>query len=196
MNRFTTAAFAASALCALQISTPVQAQDQPPSGPNSPPSWEALVHCADMTDAKKELDCYRAAMRDAGYRRNPQVSAAERRKTFGLDLPPTKVARHEDKAHAPAQAQGSGKPSGLAAADNKAEDASRLTFTISEVAYTQPLNQLLIVTSDGAVWVQDDTIPLNFTPKRGATVEINKTVFGGYFCKFDRSNAMRCIRRN
>ena len=82
------------------------------------------------------------------------------------------------------------------AAKAKAEDENHITVQIVEVAYTQPLNKLLIVTSDGGVWEQDDTIRLTFTPRAGQSVEINKTRFGGYFCKFDRTNAVRCVRKN
>jgi hypothetical protein len=200
MNRFVTAAFAAAALAALQTTSPVQAQEQPAPQAHIPPSWDTLAHCADMTDKDRELECYRAAMRDAGYRRNPKVAAAERRKTFGLNLSPfgPSGGKGTAKADGPALAQAGRDPAApaAAAATPPVEDQSRITVTISDVAYTQPLNQLLIVTSDGAVWLQDDSIPLNFTPKRGQTVEIRKTMFGGYFCKFDRTNSMRCVRRN
>ena len=183
MNRLVTTVIAAALAGGLQIATAASAQDK------TPPSWEALSRCADMTDPAKELDCYRAAMRDAGYVRNPQVAAAERHKTFGLTLPTLHKSPEKAKPAETAQAPG-------AAPSVEGENESRISVKIVEVAYTRPLNQLLIVTSDGGVWEQTDTIPLTFTPRAGDSLEIRKTRFGGYFCKFDRTNAVRCERKN
>jgi hypothetical protein len=185
MNRLQTIAVAVAALGAMQAATPVSAQP----APNAPPSWDALVHCADMTDSAKELECYRTAMRAAGYRRNPEREAAEQRKGFGLSLPkfgPSKPEKGAAVAAAP----------GTPTAEPPKADANVITVTVAEVAYMRPLNQLLIVTTDGAVWAQNDTEPVNFEPKRGQTVTIRRTPFGGYFCDFGRSNAVRCERRN
>jgi hypothetical protein len=175
---------------ALGLIAPALAQDQP-----SPPSWDTLVRCANMTDSDKELECYRAAMKAAGYRRNPEVVEAQKKKTFGLNLPgagggkPEKTPKvHENAKAAP--------PAGAPSAGQEAENADRIVVEIVEVAYTRPLNQLLIVTKDGGVWKQIDTIPLNFTPRAGQSMEVRKTAFGGYFCRFDRTNAVRCERRN
>ena len=182
MNRTVTiAAAAAVATFGLTVgmAPSALAQDQP-----QPPSWETLTHCADQPDAAKELECYRAAMKAAGYVRSPARVAAERHKTFGIELPGT------HKAEKP-------KPSETAqAAPSGAEDQDHISVKIVEVAYTKPLNQLLIVTDDGGVWEQTDTIPLTFTPKAGQSIEIRKTTFGGYFCKFDRTNSVRCVRKN
>ena len=182
MNRLVTTVIAAAVAGALQFPITARAQDK------APPSWDTLAKCADMTDAAKELDCYRAAMRAAGYVRNPQVAAAERHKTFGVELP----SLHK-RAEKPSRGE---KAEAGAAPAAEAEDADHITVKIVEVAYTRPLNQLLMVMSDGGVWVQTDTISLTFEPKPGQSLEIRKTRFGGYFCKFDRSNAVRCERRN
>ena len=182
MNRLQTIALSLASLGAMQLAAPAQAQP----APAAPPSWDTLVRCADMTDSAKELECYRAAMRASGYRRNVERDAAEQRKTFGL-VPPLFAKK-------PAQPKGEAEAARGAAP--QAVDQDRTEVTIAEVAYMRPLNQLLIVTTDGAVWVQDDTESVNFEPKRGATMEIRKTAFGGYFCRFDRTNAVRCKRQN
>jgi hypothetical protein len=177
---------AVAALAALLIAPAgAQAQDQPAQP--TPPSWDTLVHCADMPDAAKELDCYRAAMKASGYKRNQQVVQAERHKAFGLELPTGKHEKAPKPERGAAVAAGQ-QPGG--------ESEDRINVKIVEVAYTRPLNQLLIVTSDGGVWEQTDTNPLTFTPHAGDSMEINKTRFGGYFCKFDRSNSVRCVRKN
>jgi hypothetical protein len=175
-------AIAALATGALQIAAPALAQEQ-----NTPPSWDTLARCAQMTDDAQELACYRAAMKAAGFKRNPEVAAQEQRKSFGKappEFPKTaEKPKHAEKAQPPAR-------------EEEELPADRITTTIVEVAYTQPLNKLLLVTADGAVWVQTDTVPLTFTPRAGQSIEIRKTRFGGYFCKFDRTNAVRCERRN
>lgn len=186
MNRLQTTALAFAALGALQVAAAAPARAQ--SAPHDPPSWETLSRCADMIDSAKELECYRAAMKAAGYRRNAERDAAEQRKGFGLSLP--KFAAKPEKGNAQAAAPGAAAPEGPNADHDKVE------VTIAEVAFMRPLNQLLIVTTEGAVWAQTDTEPVNFEPKRGQTMEIRRTAFGGYFCKFDRSNAVRCERRN
>jgi hypothetical protein len=182
MTKAVTIALAAALLAAAPAA---QAQEQAP--PKTPPSWDTLAHCADMPDSAKELECYRAAMRAAGYVRAPERVAAERHKTFGIEL--GGGHKHGEKA----------KPSEMAKAEPSGpggEDASHINVKIVEIAYTRPLNQLLIVTDDGGVWEQTDTIPLTFTPHAGDPIEIRKTAFGGYFCKFDRTNAVRCERKN
>jgi hypothetical protein len=187
MTRAARYALAAGVCATLGIAHAAHAQEPP----KSPPSWETLAHCADMPDSAKELECYRAAMRAAGYVRSPDRVAAERHKTFGIELPGGHKQGEKAKPSESAQAQ----PTGPAAGPN-GEDASHIKVRIVEIAYTRPLNQLLIVTDDGGVWEQTDTIPLTFTPKAGDPIEIRKTAFGGYFCKFDRTNAVRCERKN
>jgi len=180
MNRLMTTVIAAAAAGALQIPVAAYAQDK------APPSWETLSKCANMPDSDKELECYRAAMRAAGFVRNPQVEAAERHKTFGVQLPSLK-GHKENKRAEKAEAQ-----PGAAGG----EDEDHISVKLVEVAYTRPLNQLLMVMSDGGVWVQTDTVSLTFDPKPGQSIEIRKTRFGGFFCKFDRTNAVRCERKN
>ncbi len=188
MNRLATAALAAAALVG---ATPVWAQEQPTS-----PPWSVLARCADMTDANKELECYRAAMREAGYRRNPERDAAEHRKSFGLELPSIRLGKQTKGSSARGNAQVAQAPGQSPGPASEAQDPNRVVVTISAIAYTRPLNQIMIVTTDGAVWLQDDTISVNFQPKPGDTVKISRTAFGGYFCDFGRSNAVRCIRKN
>ena len=185
MNRLMLTVMASALATALPMATPARSQVK------TPPSWDALTQCADMTDATKGWDCFQDAMKAAGYARNPQVALAERHKTFGLALP--SLPRHEKRAKPPKTAE---TREASVASPATAEDENRITVQIVEVAYTQPLKQLLIVTSDGGVWEQVDTIPLTFTPRAGQSIEITKTRFGGYFCKFDRTNAVRCVRKN
>ena len=183
MNRAGTAACVAAAIAAFHVAAPARAQEL-----HASPSWDALTRCADMTDPKQELECYRAEMRQAGYRRNPERDAAEHRKSFGLELPSIRLGRQDKKANGGEDQAAGGAPEGL--------DQNQAVVTISAIAYTKPLNQIMMVTTDGAVWLQDDTVRVNFSPKPGDMVKISRTAFGGYFCDFGRSNAVRCVRKN
>ena len=185
MNRVGKVACVAAAFTAFHIAASARAQE-----PHASPSWDALTRCADMTDPKKELECYRAEMRQAGYRRNSERDAAEHRKSFGLELPSIKLGGQAKPATG-----GEAKAAGPAR-EAPDQDQNRVVITISAIAYTRPLNQIMIVTTDGAVWLQDDTVPVNFSPKAGDKVKISKTAFGGYFCDFGHSNAVRCVRKN
>ncbi len=160
-----------------------------PSGP--PPSWESLVPCTQKADTAEGYACFVAALRGAGFKPDTEAAAAAHRKSFGLNILPGKKEKPEKPEKAPRQAKGQA-PSEAPAG----EDENRITVKIVEVAYTKPLDQMLIVTADGAVWKQTDTIALNFRPSAGQTMEISKTRFGGYFCKFNRTDAVRCERKN
>jgi hypothetical protein len=54
--------------------------------------------------------------------------------------------------------------------------------------------KLVLTTSDGAVWRPLETDPILPTPVEGQTMTIEKTIFGGFFCKPSKHAAFRCIR--
>ena len=96
MNRFCETGMRALAAClALGAATSAAGQDVPmPPGP--PPSWGALIPCAQKADPAEGFKCYQAALRAAGYTPNPEIAATERRRKFGLSLP--LVAPHKPAA--------------------------------------------------------------------------------------------------
>lgn len=151
----------------------------------APPSWETLVRCAQMADSDDELACYREAMRAAGFRADPKVVEADRKRRFGLSLP---SLRRRGDTEAPAQAA----RSGAAPAAAEPEDDS-VTVEIAQVALIPPMNRLLLITADGGVWEQTDTDAVNPRPRPGRTFEIRRTGMGGYFCRFGRVS-VRCKR--
>ena len=165
----------------------------------TPPSWDTLVHCAKMANDSASLACFRAAMRAAGYGPKPEEVAAEHKRLFGLPIPEIKLQRRAAEAkgeEAGAQAAG---PAGAATAVAEAPapvDEDRVTVELSEVALTQPLNRLLLITTDGAIWAQTDDTRVARLPRKGQSVEIERGAIGGYFCKVDKWTKVRCERRH
>ncbi len=182
----------AALLVAFILSAPTGAafaQDKPAAPAGPPPSWEVLMRCAGMTDADAELSCYRSAMRDAGFAASPQVALAEHRKHFGLALPAVNLLRHKPKERGAAA-----RPSNPAEPPAAVVDEDQLSVVLDQVSLIPPFNKLLLITTDGQVWEQLDTEEVNPRPKKGQSIKILRSRFGGYFCKFDRTTSMRCTR--
>ena len=165
------------------------AHAQQASAARTPPSWDALVKCAEIGDDEMELACYRAAMRDAGYRPSEAAVAAQKR-GFGINslLRRKKDDTSEDVAEAG--------PRGAAPAGPESErlDKDRVTAVLAQVAVIPPSNRLLLITTDGTIWEQLDTETVYPLPKKGQSFEIRRNKFGGWLCAFDKRNAVRCER--
>ena len=188
------ALIAAATLAASWVASTARAQPAEPAPTRSPPSWDALAHCADISADEEVAACFRAAMKAAGYQPTPKV-AADRRRRFGLDLP---VIRREHAPKPPkaqvAQTEASHAPAG--ATPDNGDDRNRVSVELSDVATIPPENRLLLVTTDGAVWRQPDDERVSPCPKPGQKIQIERNSFGGYFCRFDRLTKVRCTRRN
>ena len=154
-----------------------------------PPSWSTLVRCAQMPDAAQELACYREAMRAAGYA--PPAEAAQARKRRGFGLKPPHLSLPGSAAR-PAEAQA--QADGRAQATAPAEPETVVTVELAQVALIPPSNKLLLVTTDGAVWEQLDSESIAPRPRKGDSMTVRQTRFGGYFCRFGRAQAVRCER--
>ncbi len=166
-----------------------------PSGP--PPSWEALIHCAESGDPDAELLCYRAALRAAGYARNPQAAAAERRKHFGLAIPSINLLKHGKKEQPAPTSQAAAPGAAPAPAEAESEaDQTEVTVELEELALIPPAGKLLLITTDGGIWEQIDNERVVPQPKKGQSFKIRRTRFGGFFCQFDRTTAVRCVRKH
>ncbi len=157
-----------------------------PSGP--PPSWDALIPCAQKADPAEGFRCYQGAMRAAGYAPNPEIAATERRRKFGL--PALSLGSHKAESKARREVAQAQAP----ATAPEEEPQDRVTVKLDQVALIPPLNRLLMVTTDGAVWQQTDSETVAPTPRSGASMTIIHGKINGYFCQFDRLNKVRCTR--
>lgn len=179
------AAAGLAAAIALGLARIASAQDA--SAPLSPPSMDALEHCAGLAADDARLACYDAAMRAAGYAPKPAEVAEEHRKHFGLPLPKLNALKHQEKQEGQAAA-GQGAPA------PPEENPDRSTVQIAQVATLQPTGKLLIVTDDGQVWEQIDTTQVNDFPKPGDSMEIHKGTLGSYLCEANKYQEVRCKR--
>ena len=189
----TTAAALAAVLAAGAASA------QPAPGAGTPPSWDVLTHCAAMADEDARLSCYDAAMRAAGYAPKPAEVSAEKRRRFGLSFPEISLLRRHAKqagAQTAAAAEPAAAPAAPAEPARVEDDPNRVTVTLDVVATIQPSHRLALFTTDGAVWMQLDDETVSPFPKAGQTITIRRNPFGGYFCDFDKRNAVRCARKH
>jgi hypothetical protein len=75
----------------------------------------------------------------------------------------------------------------------KKEEVDNLTLTLASVDQT-PLGRVLMTAADGAVWEQTDSDVVNQAPSAGDTVEVSRTMLGGYMCHISRWQSVRCQR--
>jgi hypothetical protein len=162
------------------------AQTATPSGP--PPSWDSLIPCAQKADPVEGFKCYQAALRAAGYTPNPGIVAADKRRRFGLPLP---SIGHKPPVKPESQVA-SAKSGEAARAEEEPENS--VAVVLDQVALIPPLNRLLLVTKDGAIWQQTDSEVVAPLPRPGQSMTVIKGPISGYFCQFDKRNKVRCVR--
>src|SRR6185503_19466331 len=74
------------------------------------------------------------------------------------------------------------------------EPENQVTEVLEQVALIPPLNRLLLVTREGAVWLQTDSEVVAPLPKPGQTMIVVKGSISGFFCQFDKRTKVRCTR--
>ena len=161
-------------------------QDSP-----APPSWDTLVRCAGTPNEDSRLACYDAAMRAAGYAPKPEAVAQEHRKGFGLTIPQVNILKRHSK-HEGAEAAGT--PGAAPVALPPEVDQDKVTVVLDKVAL-QGNGQLLIITTEGAIWEQTDRdSSIAVLPKSGDSMIIRRGKMGGYFCDVSKYVSVRCTR--
>ena len=155
-------------------------------GAGKPPSWDALVRCAQTPDESERLACYDAAMHAAGYAPDAAAVSAVHHKSFGLSMPKVNVFKQKKREEG-------AKIAGAAPAPIE-ESPNQIEVTIDQIAITQPAGKIVIFTTDGQIWRQTDTTAVNSLPREGDMMAIRKEVFGGYFCDITKYQSVRCSR--
>ncbi len=187
----------------------------------APPSWNVLVRCAKMADDDASLACFREAMKASGYAPKPEEVRAERHRRFGLSMPQIGLLRRhakEEGAQASAEAtpteervapappspaasssaRAAATPPAVAAAEPPAtaeENENQITTQLDEVATIPPDGRLLMITTDGGIWVQTYSNPVSPLPKKGQTMVIKRNRLGGYMCILSKHTGVRCARK-
>ena len=196
IRRRTAALAALAAAPVIFAAAGAAAQEARPSGP--PPGWDSLIPCAQKSDPVEGFKCYQQAMHAAGYAPNAAAVAADKRRSFGLQVPKLHVPRHEAartaQAAAPAAAAAAAPSPQPAAAPPEPERSDAVTVTLEQVAVSPPLNRLLMITPEGAVWQQTDDETVSPLPRAGQTMTVEKGSIDGFFCRFSKRTKVRCRR--
>lgn len=150
----------------------------------------ALAHCRSMSDSLKRLVCYdeladRAATNAVSSAAAPSAPAP---------ATPTAAA----PAAAPAAPANASSPAanaafGLTQRAERREEPKTATYTLERVGETAD-RKLMMVATDGSVWVQTEGRRVMRPPQPGTVMEIERGALGGYFCKPEQHTAMRCRR--
>jgi hypothetical protein len=101
------------------------------------------------------------------------------------DAPATKSA-------APAPASAKASSSGTA---GDGSEARRVDVTLAHVEVAKD-GTLTLTTSEGAVWRELENDAINPRPREGDAMIIERTKFGGYFCRMGKHVTFRCVRKS
>jgi hypothetical protein len=74
-----------------------------------------------------------------------------------------------------------------------ADKVDRVTMTVGEVKKTAD-GKWMITTTEGQIWRQIDSDPLDLTPKAGDTVVVSRGSLGSFFVKIGHNRDMRAHR--
>ncbi len=162
--------------------------------------WAAIVKCSAIKDVDARHLCTDAVMRGAGLLAD---DAVERRAQFGLSKSApaasgAAVAATAAAQSAPAPASTAATVAPVAAATvaaaPAASDPKRMEVTLARVEVAKD-GRLTLTTSEGAVWRELENDPISPRPREGDALTIEKTAFGGYFCRMGKHVTFRCVRR-
>jgi hypothetical protein len=71
------------------------------------------------------------------------------------------------------------------------KEPKQFTVTLERVSRTLT-GKAMLVTTDGAIWVQTDTKNIHVLPKAGTQIEIERGALSSHFCHLSRNVAVRC----
>jgi hypothetical protein len=141
---------------------------------DSPPS---AADCRAISDFTLRGQCWDALDR-AGLHDEQVV----KKRNFGLGLRPPSVAAIVIP-----------KPKKEKVVNPDAADVNSLSITIASIE-DSAMGHVILTSTDGAIWEQTDSDPLNQRPEPGDTIEVSKSMFSGYMCHMSHWQAVRCQR--
>jgi hypothetical protein len=160
-----------------------------PAGAAASPTNPAnAAECRAITDFELRGQCWDALdkvnqkdAQTAQQAAQKEVQAAKK-KNFGLGAQAPKVAAvkpKKEKVKAPPKPENT--------------EVNSLTLTIAQVDST-PRGQVLLTSTDGAIWEQTDGDSVPRPPSVGDTFRVSKGMLGGYMCQITHWQAVRCQR--
>jgi pyruvate/2-oxoglutarate dehydrogenase complex dihydrolipoamide acyltransferase (E2) component len=179
------------------------AQTGPPS--NAERGWSSVARCAQEDSERARHTCLDQVLRDAGLLTD-EMHARQQRRAFGLDdqrvpaSPPTPPSTTPDVSgatDAPPARPASPAPQAASAqspAPAAPDQPDRLEVGIASVQKTLD-GRLLVTTTEGAVWLQTETVDMPRPPVAGDRMTIRKGAMAGYRCSLATTHlTYRCAR--
>jgi hypothetical protein len=152
------------------------AQAGPPTSAER--GWSSVARCAQEDSERARHTCLDRVLRDAGLLTN-EMHAQQQRRAFGLD---------DQRVPAP---QAASAPPPVPAAPEQPE---RLEVGIASVQKALD-GRLLVTTTEGAVWLQTETVDMPRPPVAGDRMTIRKGAMAGYRCSLATTHlTYRCAR--
>jgi hypothetical protein len=140
---------------------------------------QSMAECGRIAAVQQRVACYDALNRAA----NPasvEARREEKRRNFGITVP--KLANPFAAPAAVKQAR----------AARKDEEVDRIVARLDRTS-RGPLGQLILTTTEGAVWMLDDESAA-LQPAQGTEFVIRRGAMGSLFCDLDNWRAIRCKR--
>lgn len=207
---------ARAAMATLLCLTTTVVTAQTPSPVNAEQGWASITRCAQEDSERARHTCLDRVLRDAGLLTN-EMHAQQQRKAFGLDekavrtppapkpapTPPVAAATSTVPAATPSA------PTPRAAATPSAATAPAATTTPPAAVAGQPdvleaelakvdkaaNGRIVVTTTDGAVWLQAESVDMPQLPMKGDRMTIRKGSMGGYRCSVTSTHlTYRCVR--
>ncbi|MEJ1965005.1 MAG: hypothetical protein WDO56_27080 [Gammaproteobacteria bacterium] len=206
---------APAAVATLLCLTTTVVTAQTPSTMSAEQGWSSIARCAQADSERARHTCLDRVLRDAGLL-TPEMHAQQQRRAFGLDdkpanaPPPAPEAAAKTARTATAAAAGVAEsptpaalPTGSATRKTVAPSLAtaappaqpdRLEVELASVARA-PDGKLFVTTTDGAVWLQNESVDMPQVPVAGDRMTIRKGSMGGYRCSVVSTHlTYRCVR--
>jgi hypothetical protein len=181
--------------------------DDTPGTMSAERGWSSVARCAQEDSERARHTCVDRVLREAGLLTN-EMHAREQRRAFGLDetrarattaqAPRASTSAPENKT---ASAARTGETAAAPATPSAKEDAAstsappeRVEVELASVG--KAVNgRLFVTTTDGAVWLQTESVEMPQPPVAGDRMTIRKGSMGGYRCSVVSTHlTYRCAR--
>jgi len=170
--------------------------------------WASISRCAQEDSERGRHACLDRVLRDAGLL-TAEMHARQQRRAFGLDESASRVTASTGVGTGAASASSRASQEALnrraaesapaapaAGAANTAAPAQgdRLEVELTKVEKAAD-GRIFVTTTDGAVWLQNETVDMPQPPVAGDHMTIRKGSLGGYRCSIVSTKlTYRCIR--
>jgi hypothetical protein len=200
---------APAAMAALLCLTTAAALAQTPGAMNAEKGWSAIARCAQEDTERARHTCLDRVLREAGLL-TEEMHARQQRNAFGLEAPQEALNRRAaERAPAAAPPTSATPPTSPAAPNAATPPAPAARPPVASAPPPQPdqlevelakvekavNGRLFVTTTEGAVWLQSESVDMPQPPVAGDRMTIRKGSLGGYRCSIASTHlTYRCAR--